>query len=180
MTLPTSGTLTSAQLAEEMYGDSTRSVTIPDADTRALAGKPTGTLVFPDDFYGKSSKYSIAATFATSGSLITGFLRGQYGSLSPTYANVDRVTTTSGAKGQIDVLRSSQDEVTTKHSVELTVVGTYTLAELPFTSLTIPYDGGSITLNKSNATLTVVSGKTTLRWADTGRLSTGTFTLGWT
>jgi hypothetical protein len=125
------------------------------------------------------SHYAIDATFAASGSLITGFLRGQYGSLSPAYANVDRVTTTSGAKGQIDVLRSSQDEITTQHTIELTVVGSYTLAELPFTSLTIPLSGGSVILNKSDATLSAVSGKTTLKWAESPRLSTGTFTLGW-
>ncbi|MHA3884554.1 fibronectin type III domain-containing protein [Stutzerimonas degradans] len=53
MTLPSSGTLTSAQLAQELYGNSGATVTVPDAATRALTGKSTGALVFPTDFYGK-------------------------------------------------------------------------------------------------------------------------------
>lgn len=52
MTLPASGPLTIAQILAEI-GDSFP-VTIPNANWRTLAGKPTGALVIPDDFWGKS------------------------------------------------------------------------------------------------------------------------------
>lgn len=52
MTLPSSGGLSFAQILAEL-GDSFP-VTIPNANWRALAGKPTGPLVIPTDFYGKS------------------------------------------------------------------------------------------------------------------------------
>lgn len=52
MTLPSSGGLTIAEILEEI-GDSFP-VTIPNANWRTLAGKPTGSLVIPTDFYGKS------------------------------------------------------------------------------------------------------------------------------
>jgi hypothetical protein len=52
MTLPTSGGLTIQQILDEI-GDS-YPVTIPNANWRTLAGKPTGSLIIPTDFYGKS------------------------------------------------------------------------------------------------------------------------------
>ncbi|TIV83786.1 MAG: hypothetical protein E5V64_06370 [Mesorhizobium sp.] len=52
MTLPSSGGLTIAQILAEI-GDSFP-VTIPNANWRTLAGKPSGSLVIPTDFYGKS------------------------------------------------------------------------------------------------------------------------------
>ncbi|TPN11729.1 hypothetical protein [Mesorhizobium sp. B2-1-2] len=53
MTLPSSGSITIAQILNEI-GDS-YPVTIPNANWRTLAGKPTGSLVIPTDFYGKSA-----------------------------------------------------------------------------------------------------------------------------
>lgn len=52
MTLPASGSITIAQIMAEI-GDSFP-VTIPNANWRTLAGKPTGSLVIPNDFWGKS------------------------------------------------------------------------------------------------------------------------------
>lgn len=52
MTLPASGSLSIAQILAEI-GDSFP-VTIPNANWRTLAGKPTGSLVIPNDFWGKS------------------------------------------------------------------------------------------------------------------------------
>lgn len=54
MTLPASGPLTIGQILAEI-GDS-YPVTIPNANWRQLAGKPTGPLIIPDDFWGKSWK----------------------------------------------------------------------------------------------------------------------------
>lgn len=54
MTLPASGPLTIGQILAEI-GDS-YPVTIPNANWRLLAGKPTGSLVIPNDFWGKSWK----------------------------------------------------------------------------------------------------------------------------
>lgn len=119
-----------------------------------------------------ASRYDITATFASSGTLTTGYSRGVYGSISPAYANVDGVTNTAGAAGQIDLLATTQDEVTLAHSLELVIVGSYTLDSLPFTTMRVAY-ANNVTHNKSNATLTVSGGKTTLRWADTARLSDG-------
>lgn len=172
MTLPSSGTMTTAQLAQELYGNSGATVTVPDAATRALTGKSTGALVFPTDFYGKSARYAITATFATYQTLTTGYSRGVYGSISPAYANVDGVTNAAGAAGQIDLLATTQDESTLAYSLELVIVGSYTLASLPFTTLRVA-DANNVTYNKSNATLTVSGGKTTLRWANTARLFAG-------
>lgn len=52
MTLPSSGGLSFAQILAEI-GDSFP-VTIPNANWRILAKKPTGSLIIPTDFYGKS------------------------------------------------------------------------------------------------------------------------------
>lgn len=52
MTLPSSGGLTIAQILAEI-GDSFP-VTIPNANWRTLAQKPSGSLVIPTDFYGKT------------------------------------------------------------------------------------------------------------------------------
>lgn len=53
MTLPSSGSITLAQVATEL------GVSLPlnlnDASVRALAGKPTGSIVLPNDLWGKSS-----------------------------------------------------------------------------------------------------------------------------
>jgi hypothetical protein len=119
-----------------------------------------------------ASRYAITATFATYGTLTTGYSRGAYGSISPAYANVDGVTNAAGAAGQIDELTTSQDEVTLAHSLELVIVGSYTLASLPFTTMRVA-DANNVTYNKSNATLTVSGGKTTLRWANAARFFTG-------
>lgn len=54
MTLPSSGPLSIGQILAEI-GDS-YPVTIPNANWRTLAGKPTGPLVIPNDFWGKSWK----------------------------------------------------------------------------------------------------------------------------
>jgi hypothetical protein len=51
MALPSSGPISSADIAAEM-GVST--VTIPDANTRLLTGIASGPIVLPDDFWGKS------------------------------------------------------------------------------------------------------------------------------
>lgn len=52
MTLPSSGSISTAQIQAEI-GD-TGTITIPDANTRTLTGKSTGALVIPTDFYGKT------------------------------------------------------------------------------------------------------------------------------
>lgn len=53
MTLPSSGTITLADIATEL------SVSLPidlnDSNVRALAGVPSGSIVMPTDFYGKSN-----------------------------------------------------------------------------------------------------------------------------
>lgn len=54
MTLPSSGPLSIGQILAEI-GDG-YPVTIPNANWRTLAGKPTGALVIPNDFWGKSWK----------------------------------------------------------------------------------------------------------------------------
>ncbi|HEY1027430.1 MAG TPA: hypothetical protein VGE28_07325 [Pseudomonas sp.] len=119
-----------------------------------------------------ASRYAIAATFATYQTLTTGYSRGVYGSISPAYANVDGVTNAAGAAGQIDLLATTQDEFTLAHTLELVVVGSYTLSSLPFSSIRIA-DTNNVTYNKSNATLTVSGGKTTLRWTNAARLFAG-------
>ena len=53
MTLPSSGSITLAQVAAEL-GQSLP-IDLNSAPVRALAGKPTGSVVMPTDFYGKSS-----------------------------------------------------------------------------------------------------------------------------
>jgi len=93
-------------------------------------------------------------------------------SISPAYANVDGVTNAAGAAGQIDLLATTQDEATLAYSLELVIVGGYTLASLPFTTMRVA-DANNVTYNKSNATLTVSGGKTTLRWANAARFFTG-------
>lgn len=55
MTLPASGPLSISQIQAEIDGVGTMPVTIPNADWRELAGKPTGALILPDDFWGKSA-----------------------------------------------------------------------------------------------------------------------------
>lgn len=119
-----------------------------------------------------ASRYDITATFASFGTLTTGYSRGVYGSISPAYANIDGVTNASGAAGQIDQLTTTQDEVTLAHSLRIGIVGSYTLASLPFTTLRVA-DANNVTYNKSNATLTVSGGKTTLRWANAAGFFTG-------
>lgn len=52
MTLPASGALTTTQILAEI-GDG-YPVTIPNANWRTLAGKPTGSLIMPNDFWGKT------------------------------------------------------------------------------------------------------------------------------
>jgi len=64
MALPTSGTITLAMIAAEL------GVGLPldlnAANVRALAGKPSGNIIMPNDFYGKSSydPYPDPVTFA--------------------------------------------------------------------------------------------------------------------
>lgn len=160
MTLPTSGTLTSAQLAQEMYGDSTRSVTIPDADTRALAGKPTGTLIFPDDFYGKSLGTSGSVTVDSSTRRYVAYewvsSPGKVGSTSP--LNMSVSPGVGGGAGQVGEILSLQWSVNT---LSLYVRGNgssdasanpgsfASLASVPFTTMKI--DG--VSYNKAGATL---------------------------
>lgn len=52
MTLPASGSISTAQIQAEV-GDA-GSITIPDANTRTLTGKSTGAIILPTDFYGKT------------------------------------------------------------------------------------------------------------------------------
>lgn len=74
MTLPSSGTITLAQIATEL------GVSLPldlnAANVRALAGKPSGNVVMPNDFWGKSSfavDFSIGAEQdVTAGSPVSG------------------------------------------------------------------------------------------------------------
>lgn len=60
MTLPSSGTLTTAQVSQEFYGNTTTVLDLTGSDVRDLIGKPSGTITFPDDFYGKSGSSSAA------------------------------------------------------------------------------------------------------------------------
>jgi hypothetical protein len=52
MTLPSSGSISWAQIQTEI--GSSGSMNIPDANTRTLTGKSTGSLFVPTDFYGKT------------------------------------------------------------------------------------------------------------------------------
>lgn len=55
MTLPASGLISLSDIAVELGKSSTTPITLNDSDVRALAGKPTGTVTLPNDFWGKSS-----------------------------------------------------------------------------------------------------------------------------
>jgi hypothetical protein len=55
MTLPSSGPLNFIQIQREIDGVGQVPFTIPNAQWRKLAGKPTGSLVIPNDFWGKTS-----------------------------------------------------------------------------------------------------------------------------
>lgn len=60
MTLPSSGPITIGQILAEI-GDS-YPVTIPNANWRTLANKPSGSLVIPNDFWGKTWPVKLVAS----------------------------------------------------------------------------------------------------------------------
>lgn len=174
MTLPTSGTLTSAQLAQEMYGDSTRSVTIPDADTRALAGKPTGTLIFPDDFYGKSAAPAgVTLTSAQVNSGWYGYSRldtDTYGAISPAGASaIPGAAASAGAHGEIVRLVSTFDG---EGFWDLRIIVRGSFASPPFSSVTVDQASTFTT----GWTTSAISSNTQFRW--TGTRTTNIFPVG--
>lgn len=174
MTLPTSGTLTSAQLAQEMYGDSTRSVTIPDADTRALAGKPTGTLIFPDDFYGKSAAPAgIILTSVQVSSGWYGFSRldsDMDGSISPAGASaVPGAAASIGTNGEILRMVSIYDG---EGFWDLRVVVRGAYASPPFGAVTVD----QAATFSGNWSTSLVAGNTQFRW--TGNRTTNILPVG--
>lgn len=166
MTLPSSGTMTSAQLAQELYGSSGAAVTVPDSATRTLTGKSTGALVFPTDFYGKSKGISLASVSIPSDRTNTGFIKGSYGSVSPAFANVNPAASpSSGAAGeiiQLDWIAAVPNDPGYPAKLTLFLNGTYaSAAALPFTTLDID---SSVTLNKSTAAFLSSGGATSLAW----------------
>lgn len=88
MALPTSGTLTTAQVSQELYGNTTTMVDLTGADVRNLIGKPTGTVIFPDDFYGKPN--------ATSAPIPVRGYGWSIGSPAPTATKQGNLVTLSG------------------------------------------------------------------------------------
>lgn len=182
MTLPSSGTLTTAQVAEELYGNSSALVDLTGADARTLIGKPTGSVVFPDDFWGKSSGYTTNITTVASGSSSTYDRSPVIGSISPAYANIDGSTNTSGAAGQIDYLNYQQDEGTANYSIVLEVSGSYSLASLPFTAMrihTTDISGNPTYIDATKSAITsvgAISGGTRIVWPPNYPRFTGTYT----
>lgn len=152
MTLPSSGTLTTAQVAEELYGNSSALVDLTGTDARTLIGKPTGSVVFPDDFWGKSLAFDITIGTPASGDE-WGYMDTPswvWGTISPTDATCypDGRTAAVGTKGHIFSLAYS---LNAPHYGELylRIGGTITdwpnVSSLPFNSIKI----GSTTFNKS-------------------------------
>lgn len=160
MTLPSSGTMTSAQLAQELYGSSGASVTVPDADTRALAGKPSGAVVFPTDFYGKSKGTVGTVTVDSSTRRYVAYSwvssPGKVGSTSP--LNMSVAPGVGSAAGQVGEILSLQWSV---NVLQLYVRGNgsddansnpgsfSSLSQVPFTTMKI----NGVAYNKANATL---------------------------
>lgn len=65
MTLPATGTISMSDiLAELRVADAGRTypVSLLDADVRTLAGRPTGNVSMPNDFYGKSSYVAMSGS----------------------------------------------------------------------------------------------------------------------
>lgn len=144
MTLPSSGTLTTAQVSQELYGNSTTVVDLTGADARALVGKSTGTIVFPNDFWGKSKGSTVTIGSPASGDQF-GYMETSnwnWGTITPVNATVypDGRLAAVGALGHIFSLAYS---VNAPHygSLVLRIGGTGTqwpnAASLPFTSLKI-------------------------------------------
>tara|TARA_R100000935_G_scaffold9944_1_gene19939 strand:- start:167 stop:736 length:570 start_codon:yes stop_codon:yes gene_type:complete len=179
VTLPTSGAITTAQIAQELYGDSTRLVAIPSADTRALVGKLVGPLVFPTDFYGKSIATEI--TIVEGGSSVDVYAQGysdgssglgSFGSINPTNAAAIAGQLTSTGNARIkEIIHSGDRAVSSPSTIRLRVEGTYSIASLPFTTMTVsnsPDTPNTVVLNKANATVANTGGTTIVTWPSPG------------
>ena len=81
MTLPSSGSISFSQIAVELGKASNATISLNDADVRALAGKPTGSITLPTDFYGKSN--SATLTVAFNANRYGFYLSVPFGSISP-------------------------------------------------------------------------------------------------
>lgn len=92
MTLPASGPISTADISQEIYGNTTTTIVIPDATTRTLTGKASGDLILPDDFWGKTwltatLNFTLTSGTGPGGTPAIGYSNGpvnSYGSISPT------------------------------------------------------------------------------------------------
>lgn len=152
MALPSSGMITTQQISQELYGNTTTRVDLTGADARALAGKSTGTIVLPNDFWGKSLAFDITIGTPASGDE-WGYMDTPswvWGTISPTDATCypDGRTAAVGTKGHIFSLAYS---LNAPHygGLYLRIGGTSTdwpsVTTLPFSAIKI----GGTTFNKS-------------------------------
>ena len=93
MTLPTSGTITMAQVAAEL-GESTTDINLNKASVRALAGVPSGAISM-SDLYGKSSLAAYINEASFSGSAT------DFGGGATAYTGFATLTVTGGGTGGI-------------------------------------------------------------------------------
>jgi len=85
MTLPASGAISTAQIRTELGGSGP--VVIPSTEVRELVKKPTGSIVLPNDFWGKS-----AAALSASASPVD--VNGDGGGLAPITVTTNSTTVT--------------------------------------------------------------------------------------
>lgn len=101
MTLPSSGQITIAMIATEL------GVSLPldlnASNVRTLAGKPTGNVVMPTDFYGKSSTDYVPNSFDVLNIIASGAFGSNYGEGS------SNTVTVSGISGPINILFEFND-----------------------------------------------------------------------
>lgn len=140
MTLPSSGTLTTTQVSQEIWGDN-RVFDLTGTEARALIGKPTGSVVFPNDFWGKSASFVIVINSPSNGNGYYGYNEGDnfaYGTTNPDNASVypDGRVLADGASGHLRELFWTSG-APNYGALTLAVDGAMTIAQLPFSSVRI-------------------------------------------
>lgn len=155
MTLPSSGTLTTADVSQEIYGNTTTIVTIPGIDTRLLTGKASGPIVFPDDFYGTTWSPGTSSSHILTVGLESAFDTFYGYRLAAAIGNLAPNTLTPIKPSKVDALRYAVTGASLLFHVSVTAPATLNEAEARAAITSIIVDGNAF--NISSATWTTIS-----------------------
>jgi len=91
------GNVSTRSINLELGQSATTQISLGQASVRTLAGVPSGAIILPTNFYGKSSSYSYSGTMTqgidTSGAFTKyGFVRPSTGSISPDDTTISEIT----------------------------------------------------------------------------------------